>query len=158
MTTNVTAMWIHGNAVVGEHPENLLALDRRGWGTECQLQRGTKSWFHLAIPTPVIINDQRLQLVRAFLFFNTPQEDGHISEVHVYDGSNRLEVFENLSLVGDCRTFVSGYNTFALPNPPLLYGGLGCSFLYHAFIRPDEPLRPSYLLIAAAGGDCIGEL
>ncbi len=70
MTTPVTAMWIHGNAVVVEHPEHLIVLDRRGWGTECQLQRGTKSWFHIAIPTPIIINDQRLHLVRAFLFFN----------------------------------------------------------------------------------------
>ena len=147
MTTPVTAMWIHGNAVVVEHPEHLIVLDRRGWGTECQLQRGTKSWFHIAIPTPIIINDQRLHLVRAFLFFNTSQEDGHISEVHVYDGSHRLEAFENLSLAGDCRTFVSGSNTFALPSPRLLYCGLGCSFLYHAFIRSDEPLRRYLVLL-----------
>jgi hypothetical protein len=153
MTTPVTSIWIHGNAVVAEHPENLLALDRRGWGTECQLQRGTKGWFHMVIPTLVILHDQRLQLVRVFLFFNTPQEDGHISEVHVYDGSKRLELFENHSLAGDCRTLMSGYNTFALSSPQLLYSGLGCSFLYHAFIRHDEPIRPSYLAIVAAGGD-----
>jgi hypothetical protein len=155
MSTPVTAIWIHGNAVVAEHPENLLALDRRGWGTEFKLQRGTRSWFHITIPTLVIINDQRLQLVRAFLFFNTPASDGYISEVHLYDGPKKLEVFENLSLAGDCRTLMSGYNTFGLPSPRILYCGLGCSFLYHASSCSDEPCPPSYLSIAAAGGDCI---
>ena len=153
MTTQVTAMWIHGNAVVAEHPKNLLALDRKGWGTEFKLQRGTKSWFHVAIPTPVIMNNQRPQLVRAFLFFNTPEEDGYISEVHLYDGATKLQVFENLALGGDCRTLMGGHNTFALPSPRTLYSGLGISFLYQAPLRPDEPLRPSYLSIAAAGGD-----
>ena len=153
MTTQVTAMWIHGNAVVAEHPENLLALDRRGWGTEFKLQRGTKSWFHIAIPTPVITNNQRPHLVRAFLFFNTSEADGHISEVHLYDGSNKLEAFENLALGGDCRTLMGGQNTFVLPSPRILYCGLGISFLYHASLRSNEPRRPSYLSIAAAGGD-----
>ena len=158
MTTAVTAMWVHGNAIVAEHPENLLALDYRGWGPEFQLERGTKSWFHLAIPTPLILDDQRPELVRVFLYFNAPESDGYISEVHVYDGSERLQVFENLFLVGDRRaSLMSGYNTFALPSPRVLYRGLGLSFLYQASLCSQEPCPHSYLSIAAAGGEFIVE-
>lgn len=158
MTTAVTAMWVHGNAIVAEHPENLLALDYRGWGPEFQLERGTKSWFHLAIPTPLILDDQRPELVRVFLYFNAPESDGYISEVHVYDGSERLQVFENLFLVGDCRAFlISWSNAFTLPSPRLLHRGLSISFLYHAVLCAQEPRPFSYLSIAAAGGDFIVE-
>jgi hypothetical protein len=172
MTTLMTAMWIHGNAVVPEHlehlqvqdrgelgpedkeyPEPLLALDRRGWGTEFKLQRGTSSWFHIAIPTPIILNDHRSQLVRVFLFFNTPREDGQISAIHLYDGANRFQVFENLSLTGDCRRVMSGYNALVLPHPQSLYSGLGLSFLYQAWPCSEEPYSPSYLSIATAGAD-----
>ncbi len=159
MTASVTAMWVHGNAVVAEHPEHMLALDHRGWGPEFQLRRGTDSWFHIALPTPLILENQRLQLVRVFLCFNTPEGDGLISEVHLYDGSDSFQVFDNLFLVGDHRAgLMSGYNAFALPSPRLLYGGLGISFLYHAALSPKEPCPPSYLSIAAAGADFIGKL
>jgi hypothetical protein len=158
MMTLVTAIWTHGNAVVAEHPEHLLALDYRGWGPEFQLERGTTNWFHIAIPTPLILENQCSQLVRVFLCFNTPEADGHISEVHVYDGADRVQVFENLFLVGDRRaSLMSGYNTFALPSPRLLYRGLGISFLYQAARCSCESCPPSYLSIAAAGGDFIME-
>ena len=154
MTVSVTAMWMHGNTVVVEHPENLLALDHRGWGTEFKLQRGTDSWFHISIPTPLILENQRSQLVRVFLCFNTPESDGHISNVHLYDGCNSFQAFDNLFLVGDRRAFLmNGYNAFALPNPRLLYWGLGISFLYQAALCPEEPYSPSYFSIAGAGGD-----
>ena len=158
MTVSVTAMWMHGNTVVVEHPENLLALDHRGWGTEFKLQRGTDSWFHISIPTPLILENQRSQLVRVFLCFNTPESDGHISNVHLYDGCNSFQAFDNLFLVGDRRAFLmNGYNAFALPNPRLLYWGLGISFLYQAALCSEEPCSPSYLSIAGAGGDFVVE-
>ena len=158
MTVSVTAMWMHGNAVVVEHPENLFALDHKGWGPEFKLQRGTNSWFHIAIPAPLIIENQRSQLVRVFLCFNTPEGDGHISEMHLYDGSDRFHTFDNLFLVGDRRAFLmSGYNTFALPNPRLLNWGLGISFLYQAAPRSEELCPPSFLSIAGAGGDFVVE-
>ena len=158
MTVSVTAMWMHGNAVVVEHPENLFALDRKGWGPEFKLQRGTSSWFHITIPTPLIIENQRSQLVRVFLCFNTPEGDGHISEMHLYDGSDRIHAFDNLFLVGDRRAFLmSGQNTFALPNPRLLNWGLGISFLYQAAPRSEVSCPPSFLSIAGAGGDFVVE-
>ena len=158
MTTVVTAMWVHGNAIVAEHPEHVLALDYRGWGPEIQLKRETRSWFHLAVPTPLILGNQRAQLARVFLCFNTAERDGRISEVHVYDGADRVQVFENLFLVGDCRaSLMSGSNTFPLPSPRLLYRGLGISFLYQAASCAQEPCPPSYLSIAAAGADFLVE-
>ncbi len=158
MTTVVTAMWVHGNAIIAEHPEHILALDYRGWGPEFQLKHGTRSWFHLAVPTPLILANQRAQLVRIFLCFNTPERDGHISEIHVYDGADCVQVFENLFLVGDCRnSLMNGLNTFPLPNPRVLYRGLGLSFLYQAAVCAREPCPASYLSIAAAGADFLVE-
>jgi hypothetical protein len=158
MTTAVTAMWVHGNTIVTEHPEHILALDYRGWGPEFQLKRGTQSWFHLAIPTPLILENQRAQLVRIFLCFNTPEGDGHISEVHVYDGADRVQVFEHLFLAGDRRaSLMNEQNTFALPNPRLLYRGLGLSFLYQASLCTEELCPASYLSLAAAGAEFIVE-
>ena len=158
MTTLVSAIWTHGNAVVAEHPKHLLALDYRGWGPEFKLKRGTTSWFHITIPTPLILENQRPQLVRVFLCFNTPERDGHISKVHVYDGADRLQAFENLFLTGDRRaSLMNGYNAFTLPDPRLLYRGLGISFLYQATRCSRKPCPPSYLSISAAGGDFIVE-
>jgi hypothetical protein len=156
--TAVTAMWVHGNSIVTEYPENILALEYRGWGPEFRLKGGTTSWFHLAIPTPLILENHRTQLVRIFLCFNTPERDGYISEVHVYDGAERVQVFENLFLAGDRRaSLIDEQNTFALPRPRLLYRGLGLSFLYQASLSTGEPGTPSYLSLAAAGGDFIVE-
>jgi hypothetical protein len=158
MMTLVTAIWTHGNAVVAEHPEHLLALDYRGWGPEFQLKRETQSWFHLAVPTPLILANQRTQLVRIFLCFNTPERDGRISEIHVYDGSDRVQVFEHLFLSGDRRTsLMNEQNAFALPSPRLLYRGLGISFLYQAAACTEEPCPGSYLSLAAAGGEFLVE-
>jgi hypothetical protein len=172
MTTRTTAMWIHGHAVVPEHPEplavqdrrvlgpedkahpeSLLTLERRGWGSEFQLRRGSATWFHIALPTPILVNDHRSHLVRVFLFFNTPPEDGQIRAIHLYDGANRFQVFERLSLTGDCRRVMSGYNTWLLPHPQSLYSGLGLSFLYQAWPCPQDPLAVSYLCVAAAGAE-----
>lgn len=35
-----TAMWVHGNALVVESPENLSSNKRFGWGVELQIPPG----------------------------------------------------------------------------------------------------------------------
>ena len=79
------ASWVHGNALTVENPENLNRVGHFGWGADMQVKPGKSSWFHIALPTPVILSDARSNLNRVFLMFET--EQGSIRNVHVFDGS-----------------------------------------------------------------------
>lgn len=62
--------WTHGVNVQIEYPgriagrtEDDVAEPRRsGWGTLIYQKENTTNWFHFAIPTPVIINNQEATL------------------------------------------------------------------------------------------------
>ena len=64
--------WTHGVNVQIEYPDRLSGLTegesaeprRSGWGTLVRQQENTTNWFHFAIPTPVMIDNQK-----AFLLF-----------------------------------------------------------------------------------------
>jgi hypothetical protein len=92
------ASWIHGNCMQVEYPEDLVRLEHDGWGTVVEGKPGTINWFHFAIPTPVIINDVRLQADSILLSFATGSIDAFVRDVHVWDGSNRIAVFDNIYL------------------------------------------------------------
>ena len=78
------ASWIHGNALTVENPENLNRVGHFGWGADMDVKHGKSSWFHIALPTPVIVAGARSKLIRVFLMFKS--EVGSIRNVHVYDG------------------------------------------------------------------------
>ncbi len=85
------AMWVHGNIVQAEFPERLIVIPvvgragfRRGWGTLFQGPRDPRpetltNWFHFPMPTPVILDDVRPQLVKVFVFYK-----GNIYRNHPY--------------------------------------------------------------------------
>ena len=58
--------WAHGVDVLIEYPDKIVGMtgDRRaeprrsGWGTLVYQKENTSNWFHFAIPTPVIIENQ----------------------------------------------------------------------------------------------------
>jgi hypothetical protein len=145
------ASWVHGNAIAVENPENLSRLGHFGWGGDMQVQPGKSSWFHVALPTPVIVNGARSSLVRVFLMFES--EQGSIRNVHVYDGSSKVQEFNNLMLSGEHRTALDGANTFNLAAPHSVAFGIGISFLFIADIGFDSAIPPSRLILASAGGD-----
>jgi hypothetical protein len=74
------ASWVHGNALTVENPENLNRVGHFGWGADMQVKPGKSSWFHIALPTPVILNDARSNLMRVFLMFES--EEGSIRKLH----------------------------------------------------------------------------
>jgi hypothetical protein len=81
------ASWVHGNAVTVEAPGNLDRVGHYGWGGDMAIKPGKDSWFHIPVPTPVIVSDTRTKLNRVFLLFDAVS--GSIRNVHVYDGSSR---------------------------------------------------------------------
>jgi len=71
MTNLAYASWIHGTAMQVESPENLVSVKRAGWGITAVGKPNSTNVFHFPIPTPVIINDQRLRIGSVMLQFTT---------------------------------------------------------------------------------------
>jgi hypothetical protein len=145
------ASWVHGNALTVENPENLNRVGHFGWGADMSVKAGKGSWFHIPLPTPVIVSDVRSTLSRVFLMFET--EQGSIRNVHVYDGSFKVQEFNDLQSTGEHRTALDGLNTFNLANPHTVAFGIGISFFFVADIGFDSAIPPSRLILATAGGD-----
>src|SRR5262249_20066936 len=122
-----------------------------GWGGDMVVKPGKSCWFHVALPTPVILNGVRTKLHRVFLMFKS--EVGSIRDVHVYDGSGKVHEFGGLMSEGEHRTALDVLTTFNLPTPLTVAWGIGISFRYIAAIGFDSPIPPSRLIVASAGGD-----
>ena len=145
------ASWVHGTALTVENPENLIRIGYFGWGADMQIAPGKASWFHVPLPTPVIPNGTQSSLLRVFLMFET--EQGSIRNVHVFDGSSRVQEFNDFNLTGDHLRGLDSVNTFNLSQPHGSLFGIGVSFLYIADIGFDSAIPPSRLILASAGGD-----
>jgi len=148
------ASWNHGNALTVENPENLTQIVHFGWGTEMLIAPSKRSWFHISLPTPVLVNGVQSKLLRCFLLFRTVS--GSIRNVHVYNGRKILEEFNNLNLTGTHYDGVDTTNTFKLANPPSVSLGIGISFLFQADTFTGGPVGsmvPPQLTVTSAGGD-----
>jgi uncharacterized protein DUF6623 len=145
------ASWVHGNALTVENSENLNRVGHFGWGADMAVKPGKGSWFHIALPTPVILSNVRSSLIRVFLMFES--EQGSIRNVHVYDGSFKVHEFNDLLIEGEHRLALDGMNTFNLANPHSVAFGIGVSFFFIASIGFDSAIPPSRLILASAGGD-----
>ena len=86
------ASWIHGNTLSVETPENLASIIHTAYATILRFLPGKSSWCHIAIPSPVIIDDQRLGVKNLFLLYNVKEGEGSITTVAIYDGPTRLEI------------------------------------------------------------------
>lgn len=116
------ASWVHGHSLQVEFPEKIGSMTRIGWGAVLEGLPGTTNWLHMAIPTPVIINDVRLRLDAVMLSFITGSTDAYIREVHVWDGPSRIAVFDGLNLSGD-NPFVR----LEVADRPWIWFGIGVS-------------------------------
>jgi hypothetical protein len=145
------ASWAHGSALNVESPENLNRNGHYGWGADMSLKPGKSSWFHISVPTPVIVGDVRSQLKKIFVMFDC--SGGRITEVHVWDGSFKVQEFKGLALTGEHRVSLDGANTFTLAQPHTVIYGIGITFTFSADIGFDSPIPPSRLILATAGGD-----
>ncbi|MEU1283356.1 DUF6623 family protein [Kitasatospora sp. NPDC005856] len=149
------ASWIHGNAMAVETPENLSRNGHFGWGADVDIIPGRSSWFHIAVPTPVIVSDVRTSLIKVFVLFSTDPGFGQLRRVHVWDGSAQVQQFEDLASEGDHRGGLDGQNTFVLSQPHVVAFGIGISFFVVAAIGFDTPIAPSRLILGTAGGDFV---
>jgi hypothetical protein len=111
------ASWIHGTAMQIESPENLISVKRAGWGITIESQAGKFNVFHFPIPTPVIINDQRLRIGSVMLQFTT-EGDASVNTININDGKTLIHSHPNLHLMGNV-----GWVRFDVPeHPPVRLG------------------------------------
>ncbi|HEX4961757.1 MAG TPA: DUF6623 family protein [Thermoanaerobaculia bacterium] len=144
------ASWVHGNALTVESPENLARVGHYAWGADMLTQPGKGSWFHLPLPTPVIVSDVRTTLHRVFVLFKS--EGGSIRNLHVYDGSSKPQEFNDLVLQGEHRLNLDSENTFILEKPHTVVWGIGISFYFEANAEIDSA-QQARLIVGAAGGE-----
>jgi hypothetical protein len=154
------ASWVHGNTLAVERPGDVV-VQRWGWGTELRTHTSPSpsTWCHIAIPTPVIINDARMKVQNLFLLFETGQH-ASIDNIHIYDGPDKIAAWDvvagsNYSArrSGHHSKSIDGQNTFVLPAPHEVRFGLSISFTFIAVAQSAWNDPEARLLITTAGAD-----
>jgi hypothetical protein len=162
------ASWSPGTAFMpAEIPSDMVQVHGVGWtdvlglrqsgGTTFQGKVGTSNWFHVPIATPVIISGVRAKLVRVFVMFqcgsaaavtnnNATLAGCNITDVHVWDGPNRIHQFGAFLLFGEHRFRLGTSNTFAMPTPVDIFFGL--ELAVHVSFTQNESVT-----FASAGAD-----
>jgi Matrixin/Putative peptidoglycan binding domain len=116
------ASWIHGTSVQVEFPDQLESIRRFGFFSRVVGRRDTFNWFHFAIPTPVIVDNDRKVVGPVILRFITGGTNAVVQHVDVWDGHMRIAAHHDINLSGD-QLFVK----LGVPHcPPALFG-LGIS-------------------------------
>jgi hypothetical protein len=146
------ANWAHGNSVTMGSPDAVSRFQHQGGGVEIVVKQGKLSWFHIPIPSPVVIGDVRSQLERVYILFEA-SNGGHITEVQVHDGPTEVHAFKSLSLQGTHIWSLDSANTFNLPALRSVRWGIAVSFLFVADNDAKDTLDQPLLKIGAVGGD-----
>lgn len=142
------AIWAHGHGMEPERAGAWLNTSRPGWGAIFRTGGGSH-WFHCHFNIPVILDDKRLKLQKAFVMFEA-KNNAKVKALHIYDGRNKIFGVDNLSVTGDHSSALDAQNSWIV-NPPIeLKFGLGFSVLVEfAGGTPDIP----EILFTSAGAD-----
>ena len=116
------ASWVHGTAVTVEHPGHLGSVRRFGFFTRLVGKQNTTNWFHFAIPTPVIVNNDRKVVGPCMLRFQTGGTSAVVRDVHIYDGEVRVAAHDGLNLSGS-----QPFRRFGVAHAPEVRWGVGIS-------------------------------
>jgi hypothetical protein len=142
--TLIHAVWIHGCSVDVELPDQLSAMRRMGFYSLCEGKPNSSNWFHFAIPTPVIVDSRRLRLDSVMLIFAT-DPDVAVTNVHIWDGNNRLKAYDGLSLSGN-----HPFERFDVLDVAVRYG-----ICVSVGVRFGGASQPHRIAFVSAGGDFI---
>lgn len=107
------AIWVHGNTAIpqfvgglgitspGTSGHEMTRVQSQHWTDIVGLPQGPgkifcgqadkTNFFHFCIPTPVILNDQRVRLDRVFVLFSS-DPDVQVIRVYVFDGPRTIDV------------------------------------------------------------------
>jgi hypothetical protein len=116
------ASWVHGTAVTVEVPAQMESVRRFGFFTRLIGKPNTTNWFHFAIPTPVIVNNDRKVLGPCMLRFQTGGANAVVRDVHIYDGEVRVAAHNGVNLSGN-----QPFRRFGVAHAPQVLWGVGIS-------------------------------
>ena len=120
------AMWVHGNVVEVENPKPSLKVLRWGAGALFRETSEEKEeyWFHIPIPTPVLLDGVRPPLNKIFIYY-TPKTQGKAAvfpnEVHIWDGGSKKGWFWSTPMTNVLN------KEWVIDPPITIYYGLGIS-------------------------------
>ena len=120
--TIAEASWVHGTAVTVELPANMESVRRFGFFTRLVGKPNTQNWFHFAIPTPVIVNNDRKVVGPCMLRFQTGGTNAVVRDVHIYDGEVRVAAHNGVNLSGS-----QPFRRFGVAQAPEVLWGVGIS-------------------------------
>lgn len=116
------AMWVHGTSIEVEFPDRIADMRRFGFFTRIIGKPNTVNWFHFAIPTPVIVDNDRKEVGPVILRFKTGSTNAVVRDVHVYDGEARIAAHDGVNLSGN-----HFFERFGVAHSPPVLWGLGIS-------------------------------
>lgn len=116
------AAWVHGTDVHVEVDANVESVTRFGFFTRLVGRPNTTNWYHFAIPTPVIVSNNRLAFARAMLRLVTGGGSAVVRDVHIYDGSARIAAHQAVNLTGS-----QPFAVFGVAHKPDVFWGAGIS-------------------------------
>lgn len=143
------SMWIQGTSVQAEREGYFISKSRPGWGAEFRTQGA--EWFHFAIPTPVIFGGQDSTIQKVFILYKTGLS-AKITALHIYDGPNKIQVFDGLNLNGNHSSNLDTNNTWQMNAVHIKYG-LGLSVLVD--FGQATPTGVPEIIFTSAGADFI---
>ncbi|KAH8699447.1 hypothetical protein GQ44DRAFT_778982 [Phaeosphaeriaceae sp. PMI808] len=114
------ASWTHGLSVELENG-SWTAFRQGFYSTVRPSSESTFGWVHFAIPTPVIVEGNRLHAVKAWIRYATGS-GAKITRFHVYDGEKKIANFDGLNLSGALRN-----ESRDVPGRPSVLWGTGIS-------------------------------
>jgi Family of unknown function (DUF6623) len=117
---------------------------RRAWGAFFTLAPNVENWFHIPIPTPVLVEDRRAGLDRVMALFRI--DNGSLQRVLVFDGPNPILDRGGLDISGDHSRDLDDANVFHVDHDAINWG-VGFSLNFKA-----SQAAPADLYIASAGG------
>lgn len=113
------SLWVHGQVAQPQNEGYNVSKIYMGWGAV--FKTTGRQWFHFAIPTPVIVGSIDTIIQKVFVLFNTSGTTKIIS-VHVWDGPNKIQTFDNLSLSGDHSGALDNNNTWNVNQVHIKWG------------------------------------
>jgi hypothetical protein len=89
--------WTHGAYVAVEFPSRALEIRRAGWGTLIRQAANSVNWFHIALPTPSIIDGDDVRVREARLRASV-NENARVDLIHYRTDGNPLILSRSVML------------------------------------------------------------
>ena len=142
----VQAAWIHGHAMEIEFPDRIARETRTGFSLRVEGRAGSENWVHCAIPTPVIVREQRLKAGQVLLRYRAAG-GALIHAVHIYDGETRIGDYNGLN--NESADWMTERHDVS--GDPQVSWGVGIS------VGVRFPHAGGHIEFASAGCDFVGE-